>query len=166
MLFVSCSDSEIEKSKTDKINFDFSDMDLSGISFGLDKKDRVITLGTDSSNQIDGFVKDLTKELFDLVKQNSFLYYRLEFSLYPKNKKLIIHYISEKQLEQQTRDPYNDLFGSCPDGWTDLGICLSEACVRKKIKEALTDVDTLGDCQRVQVSIGYLGARVCSGPCD
>ena len=59
-------------------------MNLSGISFGLDKKDRVITLGTDSSNQIDGFVKDLTKELFDLVKQNSFLYYRLEFSLYQK----------------------------------------------------------------------------------
>ncbi|MEN8767304.1 MAG: hypothetical protein ABF302_06530 [Polaribacter sp.] len=102
LLFVSCSDSEIEKSKTDKINFDFSDMDLSGISFGLDKKDRVITLGTNSSNQIDGVVKDLTKELFDLVKQNSFLYDTLEFSLYPKKKKLIIHYISEKHLAQQT----------------------------------------------------------------
>lgn len=59
----------------------------------------------------------------------------------------------------------NEPDSSCPDGWTNRGVCYSEDCVKEKVAQAFAAELESGNCADVRVVRKTTHARVCSRGC-
>lgn len=62
------------------------------------------------------------------------------------------------------------LVGSCPSGYSSLGVCSNfsspKECITKKLSDFLAaNISGVGDCANVQVSVGSLATTVCGKTC-
>lgn len=57
------------------------------------------------------------------------------------------------------------LFGACPSGYTNNGVCLSEPCVKTTVAEILAPLADGNGCRDIRVSRGSWGVRICSRTC-
>jgi hypothetical protein len=164
-LVISCNQNEDYQD-----NLDLSNLDFSELNFGLNEKEIVINIDLNNQKLINEFSNELINEIDELIDGKKDIYYNFTLILNKKNKSLKIINISKNQIyytlhAKSAGDPIEDLMGSCPDGWTDEGNCSSADCVKKKVGAVLTKVESNGDCQRVEVSRGFISAKVCSQSC-
>lgn len=164
-LLVSCNQND-----TFRDRLDLSNLDLSELNFGLNEK--VIEINFDLNNHklINEFSNEVINEIDELIDGKKDIYYSFTLVINKKNKNLKIINISKNQIDNSlyskyAGDPMEDLMGSCPYGWTDEGSCSSADCVKKKVEGVLTKIESNGDCQRVEVSRGFISAKVCSQSC-
>lgn len=165
ILMISCS-------KKDDFKDDLSlrNLDLTELDFGLNQKEFIVNIDFGNQKDVRVFSNELINEFDEMIAGQKNIYYKFTLVLDRKNKLLKIVNISKNEISSTMNlksfgDPYDDLMGSCPEGWTDEGNCSSAACVKKKIGAVLTKVEGNGDCQRVQVSRGWVSAKICSQSC-
>lgn len=79
--------------------------------------------------------------------------------------------IEVKKDQLSTRNGESSLFGRCPQGWSTVGSCSNfggntQACVGNHVSAYLSaQISSVGDCARVQVSVGTLTTTVCGQSC-
>lgn len=165
ILVISCS-----KNKYQNDNLDLSNLDFSGLNFGLNKKEIMVNIDLANQKQINEFSDELINEIDGMIFGKKQVYYRLTMILDKKNKRLKIINIAKIKTQgplyaKFAGEPLEDLMGSCLDGWTDEGNCSSADCVKKKVSAVLSKIKDNGVCQRVEVSRGWISAKVCSQSC-
>ncbi len=165
VLLICCNQNETFRDSLDLSNLDFSEL-----NFGLNEKEIEVDIDLNNHKQINEFSNKLINEIDELIDGKKDIYYSFALVLNKKSKSLKIINISKNQIANSlgakyAGDPMEDLMGSCPYGWTDEGSCSSADCVKKKVGAVLTKVESNGDCQRVDVSRGFISAKVCSQSC-
>lgn len=165
VLMTNCSKNEDYHDELDLSNLDFTEL-----NFGFNKKEITVKIDLNNQKQVNQFSNELISEIDKLIAGEKDVYYNFTLILDRKNNRLKIINISRNQINnslysRSAGDPIEDLMGSCPEGWTDEGNCSSADCVKKKVGAVLTKVEGNGDCQRVEVSRGWISAKVCSQSC-
>ncbi len=148
-------------------NIDLDNLDLSELTIGLNK-DIIVNLNLSNTKEVNNFVSSLLDETDELVKGDEKKMITFQLIVNSNNNNITITNFKEVVLSENLEyrgDPIEDIMGSCPEGWNDEGNCSSEACVRRKITSVLSEIDGAGDCRRIQVSRGYISAKVCSQQC-
>lgn len=165
ILMISCS-----KKDDFKDDLSLKNLDLTELNFGLNQKEFIVNIDLNNQKDVSIFSDELINEIDEIIAGQKNVYIKFTLVLDRKNKNLKITNFSKNEVVNSLNsksfgDPLDDLMGSCPDGWTDEGNCSSAACVKKKIGAVLTKVEGNGDCQRVQVSRGWVSAKICSQSC-
>ena len=65
-------------------------------------------------------------------------------------------------LTNDTKNLQNLRASSCPDGWTDHGVCYSSGCVKKKVTLALAPAEDTNVTYEVRVIRTSTHVRICS----
>ncbi len=164
-VIIGCSDTQDSIDSLDLSNLNFAEL-----NFGLHNKDITIPINLKQKKSVDEFSNQLIDEIDQLIVKNKAVYFELILFVDGRNNILKISTIHKKLKEstpytRSVGDPIEDIMGSCQDGWTDEGNCSSADCVRTRVSAVLSRIDRNGDCQRVQVSRGWVSAKVCSQSC-
>lgn len=146
-----CVDSEhqnIETTHLDKMEFDFSNMEL-------DLPELNFTFKIGNKEDLDKFASIISEELFaKKEKKDQDLYgYILKMN---NNVVKILPITNENEDLQALRT------SSCPDGWVDHGICLTQRCVKKKIALVLAPAADTNGTYEVRIIRTSTHVRICS----
>lgn len=172
ILSISCS---VQEDQKDDLNL--SELELTGLEFGFNEEKVTINIDLYNQEQVSEFSNEIIEEIDELINGNKDIYYSFSLDINPKENKLVLsnfkqHYFDNQIKNKSTAnneninsDPEEDLMGSCSEGWDDEGNCHSSECVKEKVEEVLTEITENGDCRRVEVSRGFVNAKVCSQEC-
>ena len=148
---INCVDSEHENLETthlDKMELDFSNMELDLPEFNF-------TFKIGNKEDLDKFASIISEELFAKKEEN-------DQDLYGCILKMNSNVVKILPITNETEDLQALRASSCPDGWVDHGICLTQRCVKKKIALALAPAEDTNGTYEVRVIRTSTHVRICS----
>ena len=143
----------------------------------LQKKVGEITTSLiEDSNEILNNNNEITDVITNIKFSNGKAIISEVFYVNLDTKEIIEGYVlNEETSTYQKVDPnlggFDDFIsGSCPSGYSQIGSCSNlnnpQTCVGNSIQTFLTtNINSIGDCANVQVSVGALNTKVCGKVC-
>ena len=178
---VSCTEDTQNQEVLDSQNFHFNSLKNS-LDFQISKVAFEYSNTSDLETKVALFSKQLVQESLELVREKeskigyvtTYLSFDNKaasiegFAYYDKQGKLL----ESSFADQRNSDPLEELLdgASCPSGYTRLGRCSNfgntQACVGEYLADYLSEnLDSVGDCANVQISVGTLNTTVCGKTC-
>ena len=148
---INCVDSEHENLETthlDKMKLDFSNMELDLPEFNF-------TFKVSNKEDLDKFTSIISEELFAKKDKN-------DQDLYGYILKMNSNVVKILPITNETENLQALRTSSCPDGWVDHGICLTQRCVKKKVTLALAPAEDTNGTYEVRVIRTSTHVRICS----
>lgn len=146
---INCVDSEhenLEITHLDKMELDFTDVNAINLDF---------TFEVHNKKELAKLATLISEELFSKQEKN-------DQKLFGFILKMNNNIVKILPLTNDTKNLQNLRASSCPDGWTDHGVCYSSGCVKKKVTLALAPAEETNGTYEVRVIRTSTHVRICS----